>query len=255
VWVTGHPLPATTAVRSPLALRASRLADRGIRPRRSPRPHTEHRTEPLRRPRCRRSPLRPPLPAGQADQAGLAAAALGALRISPSCLPTNKPRPRRLPGAQEARALTHQGVPDELPQARPALLPHPARTRARGARTRHLTQLADRSAKLTTPSMAANLQASSRSFRDSRPPAVVHQRPSGRSRPPRNDPSTITSPAQGPSTQISPGIRGTNRSNSDLHNHSPPNDLTETPIQISDSDRVRAQCRRDQPRGEKPPPA
>jgi hypothetical protein len=70
--------------------------------------------------------------------------------------------------------------------------------------------------------MAANLPASSRSFRDSRPQAAVHQRPSSRSRPQRNDPSTITSPAQGPSTQISPGIRGTNDSNPDPRNHSPP---------------------------------
>jgi hypothetical protein len=53
---------------------------------------------------------------------------------------------------------------------------------------------------------------------DSRPRAALQQRPSGRSRSPRIDPSTITSPAHGPWTQISPGARGTTA----LHNHSPP---------------------------------
>jgi hypothetical protein len=69
--------------------------------------------------------------------------------------------------------------------------------------------------------MTASLPASSRSCRDSRPWAAVHQRPSGRSRPPRIDPSTITSPATRPSTQISPGASGT-IGTTPLHNHSPP---------------------------------
>jgi hypothetical protein len=43
--------------------------------------------------------------------------------------------------------------------------------------------------------MTCTLPAGSRKCRDSRPPAAVHQRPSGRSRSPRIDPSTITSPA------------------------------------------------------------
>jgi hypothetical protein len=87
--------------------------------------------------------------------------------------------------------------------------------------------------------MAPSLPASSRSFRDTRPRAAVHQRPSGRSRSPRNDPSTITSPAKRPSTQISPGIRGTNKPTRPAtpHNHSPPS-LTEAPIQISNSARL-----------------
>jgi hypothetical protein len=38
--------------------------------------------------------------------------------------------PRRLPRAQGARALPHRGLADNRPQARPALLPHPARARA-----------------------------------------------------------------------------------------------------------------------------
>ena len=80
--------------------------------------------------------------------------------------------------------------------------------------------------------MTANLPASSLSFRDSRPRAAVHQRPSGRSRPPRIDPSTITSPATRPSTQISPGARGTNGEPRPPRNHSPPA-LTEAPVQIS----------------------
>ena len=72
--------------------------------------------------------------------------------------------------------------------------------------------------------MTPTLPARSRSYRDSRPRAAIHQRPSGLSRPPRIDPSTITSPAPRPSTQISPGARGTIRptATTPLHNHSPP---------------------------------
>ena len=67
-----------------------------------------------------------------------------------------------------------------------------------------------------------------------RPRAAVHQRPSGRSRSPRIDPSTITSPTPGSSTQISPGVRGT-IGPTPPHNHSPP-DLTEARVQISGSE-------------------
>src|SRR3712207_6818966 len=59
-----------------------------------PRLSAARKAVPLRRPRCGRAPLRPPLPRRQADQAGLAAAALGALRVSPSGLPADQPRPR-----------------------------------------------------------------------------------------------------------------------------------------------------------------
>jgi len=84
--------------------------------------------------------------------------------------------------------------------------------------------------------MATQLPASSRNCCDSRPTTAVHQRPSGRSRSPRIDPPTITSPALGPSTQISPGARGTIRPNPGrVHNHSPPH-LTQAPVQISSSE-------------------
>jgi hypothetical protein len=69
--------------------------------------------------------------------------------------------------------------------------------------------------------MTASLPARSRNCRDSRPRAAVHQRPSGRSRSPRIDPSTITSPTPQSSTQISPGVRGT-IGTTPPHNHSPP---------------------------------
>ena len=59
----------------------------------------------LRRHRHRRAPLRPPLPGRQADQTGLAAAALGALSVSPGGLPSHPAGPGSLPGAQRARAL------------------------------------------------------------------------------------------------------------------------------------------------------
>jgi len=105
-------------------------------------------------------------------------------------------------------------------------------------------------------SMTPTLPASSRSYRDSRPRAALHQRPSGRSRSPRIDPSTITSPATRPSTQISPGVRGTigPTGASPLHNHSPPR-LTKAPVQISGSGvpphlparAARSDCRRGDP--------
>jgi hypothetical protein len=139
-------------------------------------------------------------------------------------LPAQQPRPVRLSRAQGARALAHQGVDNDLAQARPALLPHTARARGRGARTRHLNHnpsLADPFRQAHTSQMATTLPVSSRSFRDSRPRAAIHQRPSGRSRSPRIDPSTITSPAPRPSTQISPGPRGTTGT-TPPHNHSPP---------------------------------
>ena len=65
---------------------------------------------------------------------------------------------------------------------------------------------------------------SSRSSCETRPRAALQKRPSGRSRSPRDDPSTMTSPATGPSTQISQGARGAIEATGarELHNHSPP---------------------------------
>jgi hypothetical protein len=56
--------------------------------------------------------------------------------------------------------------------------------------------------------MAHTLAACSRNDDGSRLRAVTHRRPSGRSRPTRTDPSTITSPTIRSRTQISPGVRG-----------------------------------------------
>ena len=57
---------------------------------------------------------------------------------APVGLRAPKPRPRRLPRTQGARAVAHQGDDDDRPQARPPLLPQPAPARPRRARTRHL---------------------------------------------------------------------------------------------------------------------
>ena len=127
------------ALMAPLRDRRADRPDDPLRARRRDAPVGLAQGGALRRPRHRRAPLRPPLAGRQADQTGLAAAALGALRVSPSGLQTHKPRPRRLPGAQGARALAHQGVTDDRPQTRPPLLPHAARARPRRPRTRHLT--------------------------------------------------------------------------------------------------------------------
>jgi transposase len=171
----------------------------------------------------RGAPLRPPLAGRQTDQTTIAAAALGTLRVGPSGPPAHQPRPRRLPGAQGARALAHPSVADHGPQARPALLPHPPRARPRRIGAPRLNPPPTRSAQAHHSQMTPSLPARSHSYRDSRPPAAVHQRPSGRSRPPRIDPSTITSPATRPSTQISPGARGTiGPTATRLHNHPPP---------------------------------
>jgi hypothetical protein len=82
--------------------------------------------------------------------------------------------------------------------------------------------------------MTPKLPASSHKCCDTRPPAAVPKRPSGRSRSPRIDRSTITSPATRPWTQISPGARGTTAptASANPHNHSPP-PLTTAPVQIS----------------------
>jgi hypothetical protein len=112
-----------------------------------------------------------------------------------------------------------ESVADDRPQARPPLLPHPPGARAPkrsspSADPRHPLRPAHQ---LTDDK---HLPASSRSFCDTRPRAAVNQRPSGRSRSPRIDPSTITSPAPRPSTHISPGARGT-IATTPPHNHSP----------------------------------
>jgi transposase len=176
----------------------------------------------LRRPRHRRAPLRPTFPRRQAHPTGLAAAALGALRVSAAGLQAHESRPRRLSRAQGTWTHAHQGLDHDRPQARPRLLPHATRARARGARTSHLTRTSPTPRRSLPPSPpvpdGTNLPASSLSCCDSRPRAALQQRPSGRSRSMRIDPSTITSPATRPRTQISPGARGTTV----IHNHSPP---------------------------------
>src|SRR6266702_3492220 len=55
------------------------------------------------------------------------------------------------------------------------------------------------------PQMAHTHAACSPNDDGSRPPAATHERPSGRGRPTRIDPSTITSPTTRSRTQISPG--------------------------------------------------
>jgi hypothetical protein len=76
---------------------------------------------------------------------------------------------------------------------------------------------------------------------DTRPPAAVPKRPSGRSRSPRIDRSTITSPASRPRTQIRPGARGTTAptATAEPHNHSPPT-LTTAPVQIGSTHGARS---------------
>jgi hypothetical protein len=74
--------------------------------------------------------------------------------------------------------------------------------------------------------MAFPRAARSRNDDGSRPRAATRQRPSGRSRPQRIDPSTITSPTARSCTQISPGVRGRIGSSPTrpTRNHSPPLD-------------------------------
>src|SRR5215203_4819473 len=103
----GPPPDRLPGADAPLRDRRADRADDRLRARRRDAPVGVAQGGALRRPRCRRAPLRPPLPRGQANQAGIAAAALGALRVSPSGLQTQQSRPRRLPGAQGARALAH----------------------------------------------------------------------------------------------------------------------------------------------------
>ncbi len=79
------------------------------------------------------------------------------------------------------------------------------------------------------------LPASSRNCCGSRPEAVTHQRPSGRSHSTRTDRSTITSPTTRSRTQISPGIHGADDQHPVENSHSPPQPLTEAPVQISSS--------------------
>jgi hypothetical protein len=97
--------------------------------------------------------------------------------------------------------------------------------------------------------MTPKLPASSHKCCDTRPPAAVPKRPSGRSRSPRIDRSTITSPATRPWTQISPGARGTTAPTTTAHphNHSPPT-LTTAPVQISST--VDPRCRSSSSAGE-----
>jgi hypothetical protein len=75
--------------------------------------------------------------------------------------------------------------------------------------------------------MAHPLAACSRHDDGSRLRAATHRRPSGRSRPTRIDPLTITSPTIRSCTQISSGVRGTDRPMCDrvTRNHSPPSTL------------------------------
>ena len=169
--------------------------------------------------------------AGQADQAGLAAAALGALRVSPSGLPAHEPRPRRLPGAQGARALAHPGVADDRPQARPALLPHPARARPRRPRTRHLTL---RRPVPPSPPLPDDSQSSGQLPQLSRLP------PTGGGPPKTERPESF--PADRPIDHHVAGHKAEHpdkpgRPRNDRNHTTPqplaPDDLTEAPVQIS----------------------
>src|SRR5205807_7707967 len=134
-------------------------------------------------------------------------------------------RPPGLPSAQGARSLAYPCVADDRTQARPTLLPHPARTRPRCARAdrHHLT--ADRHHSPLRHAhyskMAPKLPTSSLSFRGSHASVAAQQRPSGRSRSTRNDRSTITSPTIRSRTQISPGIQGASHDPTN-RNQSPP---------------------------------
>src|SRR5919108_523192 len=83
--------------------------------------------------------------------------------------------------------------------------------------------------------MPSTLPASSRSCCGSRPRTAAHERPSGRSHSTRTDRSTITSPNRTRSrTQISPGTHGATL-HPDHHDRSPPELLTQAPVQISSS--------------------
>jgi Transposase IS116/IS110/IS902 family len=116
--------------------------------------------------------------AGKLTRQGFAAAALGALRVSPSGLQTHQPRPRRLPGAQGARPLAHPGLADDRPQARAALLPHAARTRPRRLGTRHLTRADPGGRPAWKPGMVAGDRrrpAQSSSISDVAPPRLGEQ--------------------------------------------------------------------------------
>src|SRR2546430_833902 len=84
--------------------------------------------------------------------------------------------------------------------------------------------------------MAHTFAACSRNDDGSRLRAATHRRPSGRGRPQRTDPSTITSPASRPRTQISPGVRGRigQKNRRPARNHSPPGPVDrEALLQIS----------------------
>jgi hypothetical protein len=84
--------------------------------------------------------------------------------------------------------------------------------------------------------MAHTFAACSRNDDGSRLRAATHRRASGRGRPQRTDPSTITSPASRPRTQISPGVRGRigQRNRRPARNHSPPGPVDrEALLQIS----------------------
>ena len=85
--------------------------------------------------------------------------------------------------------------------------------------------------------MTSTLPASSRSCSGSHPQVAARQRPSGRSHSTRTDPSTITSPTRTRSrTQIRPGIHGADQPYIE-RNHSPPQPLTTSPVQIRPSGR------------------
>jgi retron-type reverse transcriptase len=100
---------------------------------------------------------------------------------------------------------------------------------------------ADRFRQAHQSPMTPKLPAGSHKCCDTRPQAAIPKRPSGRSRSPRIDRSTITSPVTRPCTQISPGARGTiaPTTTAEPHNHSPPT-LTPAPVQISSTARLRS---------------
>ena len=129
------------------------------------------------------------------------------------------------------RPQPHARLADDREQARAPLLPRAPRARARRAGTcrgRVRPQPVRLLLRYAQPStMTSTLPAGSRKCPGSRPTAAAHQRPSGRSHSTRTDRSTITSPTTRSRTQIRPGIHG-----ADQHNHSPPQPLTQAPVQI-----------------------
>ena len=169
--------------------------------------------------------------AGKLTQPGLAAAALGALPVSPGGVPPDQSRPGRLPGAQRARALAPPRFADYRQKARPALLPHPARTRPRrlGARSPD----PDRPFRPPPiPQMAGSLPARSSGSATTRPTAgsTKNQRPESSPGGRPTDHHVAGHQAEHPDK---PGRPRTDRTTQHQSTTTHPRDLTEAPVQIS----------------------